>query len=108
MSHQNEMQATHPDALLQQQENAAITRTVNWINRLGSNTISSSTWTSEDSSVTIANESNTNYKASARLSGDTGLYLITNQVVLSDGDTMEYQFKLRIKDNSQDWTTDYQ
>jgi len=108
MSHQNEIQSIHTNAILKQQENAAITRTVNWINRLGDNTISSSTWALEDSGATISNESNTDYKATARITGDIGIHLITNQVVLSNGDTMEFQFKLMIKDNTQDWNRDYQ
>ena len=107
MSHQREALATHPNALFSQQENAAITYSVNWIPRLGSSTISSSTWTAEDTGANIANQANTTAKATARLSGSPGLYLLTNQVVLSNGDTMEYQFKLRVKDNSSSDTNDY-
>jgi len=107
MSHQREVRATQPNALFEQGENAAITYTVNWIGRLGSNTISSSTWTRENSGSMVANEANTTQKASARLSGSAGIYLLTNKVVLDNGDTMEYQFKLRVNDNDLGITTDY-
>jgi len=107
MSHQREVRATQPNALFSQGENAAITYTVNWIGRLGSNTISSSTWTRENSGSTVANEANTTQKTSARLSGSAGMYLLTNQVVLNNGDTMEFQFKLRVKDNKSCDTSDY-
>jgi len=108
MSHQREILATHPKAIVSQGENAAITYTLNWIPRLDGDTIASSTWSSEDSGVTIANEANTTVKASARLSASPGKYLLTNKITLTtSGDTFEQQFQLRVKDNQSGAGNDY-
>ncbi len=91
----------------EQTENAANTYTVNWSAQLGTDTISTSTWTSEDSGVTIANEANDTLTASCRLSGDIGRYRIVNKIVTAAGDTDERYIELTIKDNTRLWTNDY-
>ena len=107
MSHQREIRVNQTKAIVEQQENAAINYTLNWIPRLNGATISSSTWTAENSGSTIASEANTTTKTSARLSGTPGRYLFTNKITTSDGDTMEFQFELRVKDNDVAYTHDY-
>lgn len=105
--HQREMPANLTRAIQQQQENANITYTVNWIPRLDGDTIATSTWTAENSGATIASESNTTQKASAKFSGTPGRYLFTNKVTLSGGDVLEFQFQLIIKDNDAGFVNDY-
>lgn len=83
-----------------QTENAALTYTVNWAAELDTDTVSSSTWSSEDSGITIANEANTTTETSCRLSGSTGRYRIVNKVVTANGDTIERYVDLSIIDNS--------
>jgi hypothetical protein len=84
----------------EQNENAAITYTVNYAAEIDTDTISTSTWSSEDSGVTIANEANTTTQASCRLSGDTGCYRVVNKIVTAGGDTLERFIDLRIRDNT--------
>ncbi len=91
----------------EQTENAAKTYTVNWSAQLGSDTISTSTWTTEDSAVTIANESNTTTSASCRLSGDVGRYRVVNKIVTAAGDTDERYIDLTVKDNTRIYRDDY-
>lgn len=108
MSHNRELLATREDALFEQGENAALTYTVNWAGRLGGDTIATSTWTQETSGATIASESSTDITALARLSADPGIYLFTNKITLTtSGDTMEAQFKLRVKSNDSAVVQDY-
>ena len=87
----------------EQHENAAITYTVNYAAELDTDTISTSTWSSEDSGVTIANEANTTTQASCRLSGNIGCYRVVNKIVTAAGDTIERYVDLRIRDNSKSW-----
>lgn len=90
-----------------QAENSALTYTVNWAAILDTDTVSSSTWTAEDSGLTIANEANTTTTTSARLSGSPGKYRATNKVVTAAGDTHERYIDLTIKDNDAGYTDDY-
>lgn len=90
-----------------QAENSAMTYTVNWAALLDTETVSTSTWTAEDSGLTIANEANTTQETSARLSGDPGRYRATNKVVTSSGDTHERYIDLTILDNDAGYTDDY-
>ena len=90
-----------------QEENAAITYTVDWTAFLDTDTISSSSWSSEDSGATIANEANTTQQASVRLSGSIGRFRIINQIITAAGDTYERSIDLRVKDNSSGYTWDY-
>ena len=90
-----------------QTENASKTYTVNWAGQLAGDTISTSTWSTEDSSATIANESNTTLIASCRLSGDIGRYRVVNKIVTTNGDTDERYVELTILDNTRLWTNDY-
>lgn len=83
-----------------QQENAALTYTVNWAGQLDSDTISTSTWSSEDSGVTISGESNTTTEASARVTGaNPGTYRVVNKIVTAGGDTDERVIIVRVDDN---------
>lgn len=108
MSHKREVLATRPNALFSQQEDANLDYTVNWVGRLGANTISTSAWELEGGSgVTISNESNTNTTSTARIKGDTGRYLFTNTIVLSTGETMQYQIEIQIKYNNRGTISDY-
>ena len=88
-------------------ENAAKTFTVNWAGQLDTDTISTSSWSTEDSSLTIANESNTTTTASARLSGDIGTHRAVNKIVTAAGDTLERYIDLTIEDNSSGYAYDY-
>lgn len=85
-----------------QSENSAILYTWNWSSDLPTSvTVSSSTWTSEDSNVTIANTANTTTTASARLSASSpGRYRVVNKVVTSAGDTRERIIYLVVKANN--------
>ena len=77
-----------------QHEKAAKTYTTQWSSNFETGvTISSSTWTTEDANLTIANEANDNDEASARISASsTGIYQVINQIVDSNGDTDERIF----------------
>ena len=107
MSHNTTLNALQPSGIFQQQENAAIIYTVNWAGLLDTDTISTSTWTAENSGSTIANEANTTTTASARLSGTPGKYLFTNKITTAAGDTREKQIVLVVKDNDHAVNTDY-
>lgn len=108
MSHKREVLATTPNALFSQQEDADLDYTVNWIGRIGTDTISTSSWELEGGSgLTISSESNTTTTGTARLTGDTGRYLLTSTAVLSTGETMQFQFELIIKHNNRGTINDY-
>ena len=87
-----------------QAENDAITYTINYAAQLNGDTISSSTWSSEDDGVTIANTSNTTLVTSCRLSGDIGRYNVVNKVVTTAGDTIERFIDVIIDDNTRLFT----
>lgn len=93
--------------LFSQHENAAILRTINWAAELDTDTISTSTWTAEQSGVTIADEANTTTTASARLSGDPGRKVVTNKIVTASGDIKERQILIQVKNNDSDYISDY-
>lgn len=86
-----------------QQENAQLTYTVNWAAQLDTgDTISASAWSTEDSGVTIASESNTTTTASAQLSADSpGSYRIVNKVTTANGDVDERIIALVVEDNDE-------
>jgi len=88
-------------------ENEAKTYTVNWAAFLNTDTISTSTWSTEDSGLTIANEANTTTDASCRLSGDPGRYRAVNKIVTAAGDTFERYVDITIRDNSSGYASDY-
>jgi len=81
-------------------ENATPTYTVQWSCTLPTGvTISTSSWSTEDSNVTIANEANDNDTASARLSASSpGNYMVVNTIVDSDGNTDERWIHIIFKD----------
>lgn len=82
-----------------QSEDADLTYSGNWGPTIQTATITTSTWTVEDGSVTISNESNTDSTTSATITGEVGESIITNKVVLSDGQTDERKILLKIKAN---------
>lgn len=85
-----------------QSENAALTYTVNWAGVLDTDTISTSTWSCEASSVTIAGEANTTTTASARLSASApGTYRVVNKIVTAAGDTDERVVVLMVAYNDE-------
>ena len=87
----------------QQQENAAKTYKVFWGAELESATISTSAWSTENSTVTISNEANTTTEASARLTASNpGTFRVVNKIVDSAGDTQERVLILTVKDNDTD------
>jgi len=92
---------------IRQHENAAPTYTIQWASDLGTGvTISTSTWSTEDSNLTIASEANTTTQTSARLSSTSkGTYTAVNKITTSDGDTFERILRLIIGDNNK--TYDY-
>ena len=92
---------------VKQAENAALTYVVNWAAVLDGATVASSSWSTEDGSLTIANEANTTLQASARLSGDIGTYRAINQIVDSDGDTHERVIQLTVARNEDNYPQDY-
>lgn len=83
-----------------QSENAARVYTVNWASELDTDTISTSTWSCEDSNVTIASDSNTTTTAYATISGSIGEYRIVNKIVTAAGETDERYIDLKIMDNT--------
>jgi len=91
----------------QQEENAAITYTINWAAFLDGDDVSTSTWSTEDGGLTIANEANDTTTASARLSGDPGRYRAVNKVVTAAGDTHERYVDVTIHDNTSGYAYDY-
>jgi len=101
----NAIQANTLQAL--QQENAALTYTVNWASVLDTDTISSSTWTTEDSGLTIANAASSTTTTSCRLSGDPGRYRAVNKIVTAAGDTYERYVDITILDNTSGYARDY-
>ena len=107
MINKRELNARYQTLSASQTEDSAQTYTVNWAAELDTDTISTSTWTAEDSGLIIANESNTTQSASARLSGDTGRYRIINKIVTTAGDTMERYIDLIIMENDLYYSTDW-
>lgn len=105
--HSNKMLSVNEIGRFEQLENAARTYTVDWNIQLGTDTISSSTWTAENSGSTIANEATGTTTTSARLSGTPGKYLFTNKIVTSGGDTLECQLILIVKNNDRSMINDY-
>ena len=108
MSHNPNIQSLQPNAIFRQQENEAILRTVNWAGELDTDTISTSTWTAENSGSTIASEANTTTTTSARLSGTPGRYLFTNKITTAAGDTREHQVEVEVLNNDRNLVNDYQ
>ena len=107
MINKRTLNARQMELKAQQSENSELTYTVDYATELDTDTISTSTWTSEDSGVTIANEANDTQTASARLSGDTGRYRIVNKVVTAAGDTYERYIDLIIYENEKYYSTDW-
>jgi len=109
MSHQRTAQATHPGPVFSQFEDADLDYTVNWVGRIGTDTIASDTWVNEYSSgLTFSGETNTTTESTARITGDTGRYLITNTITLTtSGETMQQQITLIIKRNAGTEPRDY-
>lgn len=101
------LNARNPELIASQTEDSAQTYTVNWAVELDTDTISTSTWTAEDSGANIANQSNTTTTASARLSGDVGRYRIINKIVTAAGDTMERFIDLTVEENDKYYATDW-
>ena len=101
------LNARYRELIAKQSENAALTYTINYAAELDTDTISTSTWSSEDSGVTIANDANTTTQATVRLSGDVGRYRVVNKIVTAAGDTMERYIDLRIVDNSKLFWPDF-
>jgi len=89
-----------------QNENSVLTYSVNWGPQIDTNTISTSTWTSEDN-ITIAGEANTTLTASATLSGGVGTHRVVNKITTSDGQTDERIIILTILEND-DYLRDYE
>jgi len=109
MAHNREILSTHPMALLSQGEDSILDYTLNWVGRLNGDTVATSSWESETSGATLSGESNTDVKATVRFTADTGTYLLTNTITLTtSGETMQGQFKIKVKDNDQEWNKDYQ
>ena len=101
------LNARYRELIAKQTENAALTYTINYAAELDTDTVSSSTWSSEDSGVTIANDANTTTQTSCRLSGDTGRFRVVNKVVTTNGDIYERYIDLRIIDNSKYYWPDF-
>jgi len=100
MSHKRSVLSTKEDVIFSQLEDAELDYTVNWANRIGALTILSSTWKSENSGgLQIGAGSISGSNTKVRLSGDDSTYLLTNTVTLSDGQVMQFQFILDIKNN---------
>lgn len=106
MNNKRTFNARNREVFTKQTEDSAITYTWNWAAELDTDTISTSSWTSEDSGVTIANEANDTQTASARLSGDTGRYRVINKIVTAAGDTMERYIDLIINENDKYYYSD--
>lgn len=70
---------------------------VNWAHRLGSATISSSSWTVA-SGITLVSDSETSTVATAKLSGGTAgtTYRCTNRVVTSAGETLDQSIDVHV------------
>ncbi len=107
MSHNPPVHSLQPNALFVQQENEAILRTIEWSGELDTDTISTSTWTAENSGSTIANEGNDTITTEARLSGTPGCYLFTNKITTAAGDTREQQIQLTVLKNDRSRVSDY-
>lgn len=73
--------------------------TIDWSRWLGSDTISTSTFTS-DGGANIASSSSTSTTASANLSGEDGTSLIENKIVTANGLTKALKFYTRNKERS--------
>lgn len=84
-----------------QLENEAVQYTINWKAELGTDTVSTSTWTAQDGGA-IANETSASNETSARLSAGAGRYRFTNKITTSTGATRERQIKLRVRNNAGD------
>lgn len=90
-----------------QAENEAIRYIIDWSAQLDTDTIKTSTWSSEDSGVTIATEGTLDNQAYATLSGDVGCYRVVNKVTTTLGLKSERYIDLTIMDNSKRCLYDY-
>ncbi len=77
-----------------QSENSVKAYVVNWAGELDTDTISTSTWSSEDN-ITIASESNTNTTASCTVTGRPGFYRVVNTITTAS-ETLERIIELTI------------
>lgn len=94
-------------ATFQQSENAVLDYTINWESEIGSDTISTSTWSTEDSGITISNTSDTDTTATCKLTGDPGRYRVVNKIVTAGGLTDERVIELVVTENNRVTSSDY-
>ena len=91
---------THKRQRAQQSENANLDYCVNWAAVLGTDTISTSTWSSTPS-LTFSSESKSGNVTAANITGSVGEYVVVNKVVTAAGVTDERIFHLLISDNDE-------
>lgn len=68
---------------------------------MGSDTISTSTWTAEQSGVTISGQAISANVTTATLMADVGVYTVVNKIVTAAGLTDERIIELAVTDNNE-------
>jgi hypothetical protein len=94
-------------SVFEQSENAKLDYTINWESELGSDTISTSTWTTEDTGITISDTASTTTTATCQLTGQPGRYHVINKIVTTAGLIDERVIELVITENNSVMASDY-
>lgn len=90
-----------------QSENAELKYSGNWGPVAQANTITASTWTVENGTVTVSGAALASNVTSAIISGSPGCSRIVNKVTFTDGQVDERIINLTITDNSESCGCDY-
>ena len=98
----NALQQTR--AVFDQTENSKVKYTCNYGGLIGSDTISTSTWTVTQGSATVSDEANTTTQATCKVTGNAGTIRLINKIVTAAGDTRERIFDITIKHNDTNFT----
>jgi len=93
-------------AVFQQQENAALTYSIDYTAMLNGDAITESTWTCRDA-ITIT-PSLSGQVASATISGKAGCYNIVNRITTASGMVDERLIVLKVRQNDEGAQGDYQ
>lgn len=93
-------------AVFQQQENAALTYSIDYTAMLNGDAIAESVWTPSGEALTVVASLN-GQVASAKISGKAGRYKITNMITLASGQIDERQISLTIRANDEGVQGDY-
>ena len=81
--------------------NAKLDYTIDWIQWLGTDTITDSTWEVSSSELIIMDNSNTHTATTVWLSAGLAgqVYTVTNRITTTSGRIQDQSFRLKVKEN---------